>query len=747
MRNNIANASLLALSISMSSVSFAQEDVGDSHQADAQSGLEAIVVTAQKREESAQRVGISISSLGSSTLRSMNVTTAVDITARIPSLQSSQVSQSVVNYAIRGVSQNDYADHLEPPVAMYIDDAYLAILATGSLPVFDIQRVEVLRGPQGTLFGRNATGGAMRFVTNPPTKEFEGYVNITAGNYNLTRVEAAGGGPITDNLQLRVASDFSNVKGYIANPPFEQQGTSGGKALGAVNYRAVRATLAWQPTGDVDVTLQGRYTKNYDGTGSPYIYRPTVADEHGMGRYVLPDENPYGTGLGCGPAPAECYSSTGRFSSPSNTSGYYDSLWYGGTLKVDWALGDLVLTSVTDAQHFEKDFYEDTDGSPFNILDDRHKADLNQFSQEVRGVYSSGPLVVTAGLNYLQFKTKALTEYILDTYRTHNYNIVDNKSYAGFVQVEYDVSPTITIIGGARYTHDKKWAEYYLSDNAGTTPVVFTPETQPDLAKRSYNMISAKAMVQWQPTRDLMFYASYNRGTKSGGFEFSGFLPVDLSSINYGNETLHAFEVGEKLTFLNGRGRWNTSLFYYDYQNYQAYFFVPIPGGFTQTIANRDARVYGLESELTLDPLEGLTANLGISLLRTKVFDVRLPDGTVTDRHLPQAPKFSANALLRYEAPLGNTGLLVSEQFEGVYKSAYGLSVLAGETESQGRYFVGNAQIGLSPESRKWKISLYVKNLFDKKYKTFGFDLNSLGFVAESFARPRNYGLSVNYEF
>jgi len=406
------------------------------------------------------------------------------------------------------------------------------------------------------------------------------------------------------------------------------------------------------------------------------------------------------------------------------------------------------LTSVTDYQHFWKDFLEDADGTPFEIVTDDHSSTISQFSQELRGVYASGPLSITAGVNYLQYDVNNHVYFeIFKDYRTDTNVWVDNKSYAAFGHMEYEVTPSLKLIGGIRYTKDKKEAEYILTDNVGTPAFVFNPITQPALAKPSYDLISGKAMAQWQANSDLMLYASYSRGTKSGGFTFPGFFPVDPSVINHKSETLHAYELGSKAQILDGRANLNLSAFYYDYNDYQAYFFVNVPNGFVGTIGNLDARDYGFEAELGTSPFEGLKLNLGASLLRSKVFDVTLPNGNVADRRLPQAPKLALNVLARYEHPIGNTNFVLSEQFDMNYKGGHGLSVLAGETEYEPSYAVGNAQVALATVDRRWEFAVFVRNMWNERYHNFAADLSVFGTVAAGVAPPRTVGASLAFNF
>ena len=202
-----------------------------------------------RREQNLQDVGISVTALGSDALTDLNITTATDITRAVPSLKMNAYSTSQVVFNVRGVSQNDYGDQQEPPVAVYQDDSYASSINLASFPVFDLARVEVLRGPQGTLFGRNATGGAIQFVSNKPTKEFEGYATLTVGSFNQWITEAAVSGPLSDGWQGRLSAIRNTDDGYMESviPGVDDRGGN--------DHYAVRGQLAWQPSDATDVNL------------------------------------------------------------------------------------------------------------------------------------------------------------------------------------------------------------------------------------------------------------------------------------------------------------------------------------------------------------------------------------------------------------------------------------------------------------------------------------------------------------
>lgn len=701
-----------------------------------------ILVTANRRSQNIQDVGIAITAIGGNELSRMAVSNATDITAVVPNLRFITLGGAIVNFNIRGISQNDYADHLEPPVAIYSDDAYLSTTSQSSLPVFDLDRVEVLRGPQGTLFGRNSTGGLIHFVSKQPTEHFEGYVDATISDDVWGKLEGAVSGPLADNLQGRIAFSASTREGYVKN-------ATDGSRLGSEHYVALRTILAYQPTPDINVNLNLRYARNFDQSGAAYTFAPTIAGPDGLGRFVGPDENPYGTCNGCGPAYYEGYTQPNPYKGAFTDRGNYARSAYGATLKIEAALGFGSLISITDYQKVNKTYYEDVDAAPQYIADDLHTQKLDHLTQELRLVGSSDRFDWTAGLYYFHQKNQSVTAYVLFDGGGPvpiNYATFRTDSIAAYAQGEYRFTDTLSFIAGGRYTYDRKRDNYLATDaNFPGPPLAFNPTTYPDLADRKFDLYSAKAALQWAPSDRLMLYASFNRGTKGGGFSKPGYLPIDPQTIPFDDETLYAYEVGQKWTSDDGVIRLNSSFFYYDYKDYQAFAFRTLNGNPVGTIINRDATVKGAEVDFTLEPVDGLTINISPSYLDTKIKNVQLPSGRIVTRPLPQAPKWSGNAMIRYEWPvLGDKTAAL--QFDVNYNSSQNFTVLAAFNEREKAYAVGNLRASLA-SGNSWEAAIFAKNLWNQEYRIFAFDLSSLGTIAQSYNRPRTIGAQFRYNF
>jgi len=739
-------------------------------QAGASSGIEEIVVTAQRREQDLQDVGIAVTALSGQMLTDMNMTMATDITRAVPSLKMNAYSSSQVVFNIRGVSQNDYGDQQEPPVAVYQDDSYASSINVASFPIFDLARVEVLRGPQGTLFGRNATGGAIQFVSNKPTEDFEGYATATVGSYGQFIVEGALSGPLSDNVQARIAAISNTDDGYMESI------VAGVPDRGGNDHYAVRGQLAWQPSEATDLNLIVRYMKaNKETQAGIYSQEPACPNDQLQGEFTPRDQSCafWGTGPGEGGTGYRNDAITpSRGGDPWKTAetqrSYVDREITGATLHFDWDIGELHLVSITDYQDATKFYLEGGDASPVDGVLFYQGSDLEQYSQEFRLSGEFGSHTWVAGLYGMQVDGDYTGKFATPFYG-YDPSIEmsqETTSYAIFAQDEWQFADAWKLIVGARYWSDEREGTYF--GTAPEVPGLSAPVTiifnqnevaptggsiTPADAKNSFDGVTARVQLDWKPTDDLLMYASFNRGSKSGGYTFSTGTPYDpdgsltiprafLEGMPFDEETLDAFELGAK-TMLGSSTTLNVAAFYYDYSDYQAFAqFGPV-----QTVINLDAETTGLEAELTSRPIDGLTLRLGASFLDSKVKDVPLPDGvTIEDHDLPQAPDFSANALARYE--FGFAGGTVGIQGDVLYSSEFCFTVLCAPVEQEDAYTVANARLSYDSGSGRWGVAAFVDNLFEEEYRVYAFDSSLFaGVVAGVYARPRWYGLSATYRF
>jgi iron complex outermembrane receptor protein len=362
-----------------------------------------IVVTAQRREQKLQDVGIAVTPIGEKALTDLNITNATDIVRAVPSLKMNAYSSAQVVFNIRGVSQNDYGDQQEPPVAVYQDDSYSSSINLASFPVFDLARIETLRGPQGTLFGRNATGGAIQFISRRPTNEFEAYTDLTYGSFNQVVVDGAVSGPLSDNVQGRVAFIYDKDDGYMESI------VPGVPDRGGNDHYAMRGRLAWQPGDATDVDLIVRYMKaDRETQAGLYSHEPACPNAQNQGEFTAPDQSCafWGTGPGeAGTGFRDDAIIPSRGGDPWKTAetepSYVDREIFGAQVRVDHDFGGSTLTSITDYQTSDKFYTEGGDASPVEGVYFFQGSDIDQISQEFRLAWSRGAHEMVGGLFYM----------------------------------------------------------------------------------------------------------------------------------------------------------------------------------------------------------------------------------------------------------------------------------------------------------------------------------------------------------
>jgi len=730
-----------------------------------------VVVTAQRREQKLQDVGIAVTPLGEKALEELNITNATDIVRAVPSLKMNAYSSAQVVFNIRGVSQNDYGDQQEPPVAVYQDDSYSSSINLASFPVFDLARIETLRGPQGTLFGRNATGGAIQFISRKPTDTFEAYTDLTYGSFNQTVVDGAVSGPFSDNVQGRLAFIYDKDDGYMESI------VPGVPDRGGNDHYAFRGRLAWQPGDATDVDLIARYLKaDRETQAGLYSHEPACPNAQFQGEFTPADFScPFwGTGPGeAGTGFRDDAIIPSRGGDPWKTAetepSYVDREIFGAQVRVDHDFGSATLTSITDYQTSDKFYTEGGDASPVDGVVFFQGSDLDQISQEFRLSWSAGAHEMVAGLFYMDVDGD-YTGKFADPFYGYDPDVAFSQqttSYAAFLQDEWSFNDRWKLIGGLRYWNDSREGAYFAS--APEVPGLSVPVTiifnkdeifpnttdqtgvlvTPSDADATFDDFTARLELDFKPNDDLLFYASYNRGSKSGGFTFSTGTPYGGTEVDFVNgipfdpETLNAYEVGMKSNFAGGMTTLNVSAFYYDYQDYQAFSQIST----VQTVVNQDATAQGLEVELNAAPTDRLTLQLGATFMDSEVKDIRLPDqATFVNHDLPQAPNVSANALARYEFPLGAG--TASIQGDVIYSDDFCFTTLCAPVEKEKGYTVANARIGYGAPDGRWEVAAWVNNLFEEEYRVYAFDSSLFsGVVAGVYGKPRWYGVTASFRF
>jgi iron complex outermembrane receptor protein len=741
MKRPVVSAIALMLGVSvpaLSSVAAAQEDLS-----------EELVVTAQRREQSIQDVGIAITAFSGEQLQALGVSDSTDLIQVTPGLRNPKSNSGFTSsFSLRGLSQSDFGASQEAPVALYVDDVYYTSQGAAEFLLFDLERVEVLRGPQGTLFGRNATGGLVHYITQRPGSDFSGYAQATYARYDDLRAEGAFNVPLGPSLAARVS-----LAGRWHDPIVDN---SIGPDLWDANEFGGRVQLEYEPNSDFAFLLNLRAATR-DAAGQPWLWsaaRPTGVAGTGQFTpgltdflgYTEPDDDPF------------------TVSFDADSRNIADTNGFTGT--ISWNLGWATLTSITDFNHVEVEFEEDSDMQPGEFFHFVGTQDVDQVSQELRLNGETTSLRWVAGLYYLDangdyLQRGLITDLGFGVGAQDTVYDVSTQSTSVFGQVEFDLSEQVTAIFGARYINEQRSQDYLSQfvDVPGGTPVAFG--SSPDLLRFNGeiedDLYSIRAELDWRPNDDLLFYASFNRGVKSGGFN----APLDPSgaaifidpltfdpaptadaAMRYAPETLNSYEIGFKSTLYDGRARFNVAAFYYDYQDFQALNF---QGVATSYIQNRDATLQGVDAEVFATPIDNLNIVFGVSYLDQVVNDVAI-GGNTLDREIPYAPEWNITGLVRYEWDA--FGGRIAAQANANYVSDQYLGLSNADVLLEPSYTVVDARLSFTLPDERTTISLFVDNLTDEIYRTTAFDLSgTFGSVESQIDYDRTYGVTLNYRW
>jgi iron complex outermembrane receptor protein len=692
-----------------------------------------IVVTAQKRAQSSQDVPLTMQAYSADDLRSQGAVSAADLAKFTPGLNiaGANAGQTLL-FGIRGVVQQDFIGSAESPVATYVDEGYIAAHSLMGVDLFDLDHVEVLKGPQGTLFGRNATGGVVNIFTKTPSATPDGYIEASYGSYNDTRIEGAFGGPITDTLRFRVAAMHQQNSAWVTNT------SPTGDDLGGGSKAAARVRLEYAPNDTLNLLMTG-YISEWRFSWGPYFSLSTrqVPDANGTIVNSVIVNQP--TLLGTLPSDEQTLTLDANHGIDHGGS----SSLRGGTAKISWNFGP-TLTSITDVKHSKDSEFVDDDGSPASWLDSNNTSFANSFSEELRLYGEHTGLRWFTGAYYLQIYSGMHPDrnwiydpgvVIDDTFDLHTH------SYSVFGQVEYDLTRQVSLTAGLRGTKEKK-DYHYASDAMSLDYVLLGPARTPYAGNSDNNLVTAKLEADYKPAPGMLLYASWNRGAKAGSFNapFAGGTSYPDSAIPYRPETLNAYELGEKSTFLDERLRLNSSVFYYDYKNYQAFNFI----GLSTEVSNLPAKVYGAEIDLLAKPVRQLTTQVTTSYTHNRVSDVTGVAPTPVDRVAPYTSEWKATALARYGVSAGSGELAL--QADAQYTGPQWFSLSNYDATHMPGYTLVNAR--LSWTNPQWQLEVFGSNLTNKRYDTVGFDISGLcGCTQIGYGRPTWWGASVRRNF
>jgi iron complex outermembrane receptor protein len=716
--------------------------------------IEEVVVTAQKRLQSIQDVGISVTAFSAEQLQDLNIKNTTGITQQVPGLQLFTYSPAFTVFSLRGVSQNNFQDNLEAPVAVYMDGAYVASMNAINTQLFDVDRIEVLRGPQGTLFGRNATGGLIHFITHKATDEqLNGYAEVGAAEFGTYSVEGALGGPFSDRLRGRIAGRYEKSDGYV-EPGSALGRTATGRDSNGANGYALRGTLQFDLSDAVLLDLTGSYSRDHDVPTGEYIVSLAGFNENtGLGAFhnaidpAAPDAGP--TNFDRKPITGDGWHHW------SDENPFMNRNVRSGTAQVTAKLGGGVeLVSITNALSLDKYYIEDSGGGfgffPYNTVND-----YTQWSQELRLSGDHDRVRWQVGGYYLDMEWNTFQSVagalILggtsDTQSMSTFGDLKSKNWSAFGQVEFDLNSQWTLITGLRWSQDDKHLKMrrvFADEPEGVPPTeIFNIADVgiPGIDDIDYGDYAARAQLNWKPLAGQLVYLAFNRGIKGGNWSIDPLGAVAPENLKHDPEKLKAYEVGWKADLFGGKARLNTAAFYYDYKDYQAFSLV----GLTPQVTNSDAKAHGGELELTVSPTQGLNFMLGAAFLHSEVDAVPDVFGGTVRAEFPTAPSVSINFLGRYEWPA--LGGLVGAQLDGRWNDDQFLEGTNSEVSFEPAYSVWNASLSYRTNDDHVRLTAYVKNFTDEQYRLYDLDLGLLGFIEQVYAPPRQFGVSAAYHW
>jgi len=718
--------------------------------------IEEIIVTAQKRAQSLQEVPVAVSAFSGAALQDHHVSDVTDLNQLAPSLQV-KTDDNAANpkIFIRGVGLNDFNPNTASAVGLYTDGVYIGSPLAQMAQFFDIDRLEVLRGPQGTLYGRNTTGGAINVITRKPTQQAQGDISVEAGRFDLVNVEAAFGGPIvSDVVAGRIAVNVIQDDGYSKN---RLTGHSGNDT----DRWAARGSLSFTPSSTFDALVQLRYGKTSGGSIWAYNRSLFPFTDEATGPDGLCAAGFYRSGQ-CGDIAGYSNTSSDLYRGDYHFEGKDEVETRGASATLTWDLGELQLVSVSGYDHADRDDREDTDAGPNDVITATYRAKQSVFSEELRlqSASSQAQAQWVAGLYYANDDLD--TNSYLDVLRVFRplFATPDNpngfapefsvgvfgypytqktESWAAFGQLDYDFTEQLTGTVGLRYSQDSKDFSYASTAEFGEI-TIFTLDESKD-----FNSVSGKLGLQYRFSDDANVYGSYSRGYKSGGF-FGGQTvePADLAP--YDDEKVDAFEIGAKLQSPQRRMRSSFAAFYYDYQDLQVYTLL-LRGAITvQNFTNAsNARIYGAEAEFSITPLDRLDLSISGAWLDATYQDFHSVGQDYSGNDLPNSPHTSLTAALRYEIPL--LGGALALQTDATYRSKVFYDTRNVERLSDpSRTFV-NARIGWTTADQHLEFGIWGRNLFDETHISDIIPIEGLGFDLFSVGPPRTAGVYARYNY
>jgi len=751
----LAACSLASVAFLTASPAFAE--AAGAEAPDSDGAIAEIIVTAQKRAQNLQEVPVAISAFSTEMLEARGISNPQDLQEVVPNLSIGEQTNlgGGAKVTLRGVGSENYGPGGDPGVPLHINGHYTQSTAYVFRDMVDVERVEVQRGPQGTLYGRNAIGGNVNLITRRPTKHFEGSAAVEVGNYGRRMVQGVLSGPISDRIRARVVAARAVRDGFV-----KEIGV--GNDRDSVDYLSLRGSLEVDLTDNFQAYVNGYYFKD---KGNNYTRRIDRDPNN------IANQSP--------------------FLVASNTPNEGEDNSKGASIDFTWNLGNVELRSLSAYDRTNTSGSYDLDGNPVRVAQFGVGIGMKVLTQEFQILSKGdGPLKWVAGAFYYKEDSNETRTNVIDRFDTDSngktgltgdqaqptviqYSKTRNHadSWAVYGQLDYNVTDKLQLEAGLRYTRDGKsyfsGADTVLSDGStrsvptgGGRFTVFPLLNQvffDNTKGTNWNKVTWKVGLNYRFNRDAMLYASYSRGYKAGGY-------AAKQGDYYNPEVVDAFELGLKGQWAENRIQTNLALFYYDYKDKQELqFFGPsaqFPNGGLQLINATSAKSYGGELEIRANVTKAFHIDAATSYLHARynkfiARDVQL--GTafqdLAGHKLPLAPTLKFNVGAQYDLDLGQklgTFSLrgdfswTAEQFGNALNRTGGVLPATGDLIPE--YGVVNANLGWKSYDNSVRISVFGRNLTNK-YAVSNSFVNGLNEVVQSNLKPRTYGIKVGYNF
>lgn len=703
----------------------------------AQSVIEEVTVTAQKREQSMQDVSVAVSAFTGDAIEKMGFEEGLEITQQVPNMNFFAIfgEASSPSVSLRGISLVNFSDSWESPVSIYVDEVYRGNPAGSAIQLFDLDRVEVLRGPQGTIYGRNTTGGLVHYISRKPSYDFEAAASASFGSYSEQIFEGMVSGPLMEGVRGRLAVKSTRDDGWQTN-------VIDGDKLNTTDSLGYRAQLGIDVGG-------GELLLNVHGSEAD---QDTVGFAH-MG-YLESADPGAATCSRSAIQNGQCTSATfamtgaeavnGRFDPEHVASGAAAGLTteidtFGASATLELPFENFQFTSITAYEELDKFLQDDGDGTAVVFFDEQYTADAEQFTQELRLDGATATMEWVAGLYYYDDVRDLRTEAPTTADGLWHQELVDldTRSWAVFGQVEYDLSAELTLVAGLRYTDEERDFRQ-RSGPSFYSPIV---EADDDLSESA---TTGRLGLDWRPRENTLAYANVSTGFKSGGFSGS-YNALQAATRPVTSEDVINYELGLKTQFADGRVRFNAAAFAYEVEDFQAQVFLTVADGSVITNAG-DVSGRGAEAELTALVTPNFEVIAGLGLLDTEfdsdqIFIVAGDNYTLDGNELPSAPSLTYNLVARYYINLGDRGE-IALQGDYAWQDDHYLQIENDPYSRHDSYGIANAKVSWQSLEGTYTVEAFVRNLTDEEYFTYQ---NTLGpdWGYAVWGKPRTAGVRL----